>query len=148
MVHQRLRAVMSGPNGDAVMVDDRRNVMRMRTIHGEGHDTRLAGSGADQVQPLDSRQALMRVAQNLLLMRADRLHADRLHIVDGGAERDRLGDGGRSRLEANGRLGIGRFFDGDPVDHVAAAKERRHVGQNLGPSPQHADPVRTIQLVR
>ena len=74
---------------------------RMRTIHGEGHDTRLAGSGADQFS-LDSRQALMRVAQQLGFMRADRLHADRLHIVDGGAERDRLGDGGRSASKRTG----------------------------------------------
>ena len=55
-----------------------------------------------------------------------RLAADLHHIVERGAEPDRLHDGRRAGLEAVRRLGVGDAVDGDRLDHLAAALVGRH----------------------
>ena len=36
----------------------------------------------------------------------------------------------------------------DPVDHVTAAHIGGHLGQNVCPAPQHANTIRSIELMR
>ena len=81
-------------------------------------------------------------------MRTDYIHPDRRHIVDCGAKGDGLGDCRRARLKTKRRLGKCRLLDRDTVDHVATAKEWRHLCQNFAASPEHPDPVRPVQFMR
>ena len=48
-VHKRLGAMMPGPDGHAIIVNNRRNIMWMRAVHGEGHNTGFPRCSADQL---------------------------------------------------------------------------------------------------
>ena len=90
----------------------------------------------------------MRVVQNALFMRPDRVHSDGVDIINCRTESDGLGNCRCAGLEAQRCLGKGSFLNGHPVDHVTATKERRHLCEDISPPPQHTDPVRSIQLMR
>ena len=72
-------------------------------------------------------------------MRAHAVHAERVEVVDRGAEPDRLGGRRGARLELVGQLVPGRVLALDARDHVAAAEERAHRAQELAPPVQQAD---------
>ena len=82
-----------------------------------------------------------------MLVGADGLHAERLHIVDRRAQADRLHEGRSPRLEAQGRIGIDRLFERHGLDHVAAALPRGHGRQPLRRAVEHADAGRPVELV-
>ena len=88
-----------------------------------------------------------RVAGQRLLVRADRVEADRGEVVDGGPEADRLGDRRGAGLELPGHV-VGReAVDVDVADHLATAEERRHRVEELGARPEAADPGGPEHLV-
>ena len=80
-------------------------------------------------------------------MGGDVVEADACHVVQRGAEADGLDDGRGSGLEAVRRLGVGDVFQGDFVDHLAAALIGRHAVQMLGLAIEHADAGGAIGLV-
>ena len=89
----------------------------------------------------------MRVFDQRALVRADARLADRIDVVDRGAEPDRLHDRRRAGLEAVRRLAIGDAVLEHFADHLAAAVERRHGGEQIVFAVQHADAGRAIKLV-
>ena len=75
-------------------------------------------------------------------------HAERGHVVDRGAEADRLGDRLRAGLELPRDVVGGEAVEAHVADHLAAAEERRHLLEQLLAGPQRADPARAAHLVR
>ena len=68
-------------------------------------------------------------------------------VVDRRPEADRAADVGGAGLKLVRQVGVRRPLERDRADHVAAALVRRHLLQELTPSPQHADAGRAKQLV-
>src|SRR3954452_12844065 len=143
------RAVVTDTDRDALFVEDLAHVVRVDVAEREG-DRRapvLGRGGADDPEAGDLRQALDRVLGERVLVGEDLVHADRLEIVDGRAQTDRLRDRRGARLELVRRRGVRRRVHRHGLDHLAAAQERRQVLQELLAAPQHADAGRAAHLV-
>src|SRR5580658_4788108 len=113
----------AGAHRDAGAVDDGRDIVRMRALHLEGNDRALVARLADDAQRVDLAQPLMRVGDEPVLVRLDARLANRLDVVDGGAEADRLHDRRGPGLEPVRRLAVGYAILMDLADHLAAAVE-------------------------
>src|SRR2546425_8928097 len=124
--HQRLGAVVAGPNTDAVAVQDRRQVVRMNVAVRERHDAGTVVARSIDRDALDLRQALDRQAGQLLLVRGDVVHSQLLEIGDGGAKPDGGFDVRRSSFELVRNLVPRRAVVPHPLDHFAAAVVGRH----------------------
>ena len=146
-VHQRLGAVMAGAHRDALAIQQRRHVVRMRPIQRERHHAAAILRPAQDVHALDRVEPRQRVIDQRCLMRGDRVVADRLHVIDRRLQSDAFQDRRRARLELVRHLGPGGTLVRHRRDHLAAAEERRHRVEQLATSPQHADARRAIQLV-
>ena len=85
-----------------------------------------------------ARQDLERVRDELALVLADGVHAERHQVLGGDAEPDRVADGRRARLELPGDLVELAAPQVDLADHLAAGEERRHRLEQLAPRPQRA----------
>ena len=99
---------------------------------------RKAGHGAQPVE---------RVVEQVVLVGRDVGHADRLDIVDRGAEPDRVGDVAGAGLELLRRLLVDALLEGDVLDHVAAALPRRHRLELARLAVERADAGRPEHLV-
>ncbi len=80
------------------------------------------------------------VLGEVVLVVADGLHAKVVEVVDGGAERDPLGDGRGACLELPREFVPRGVGEGDVADHLPAEQERVEVLQNLALPVQAADP--------
>src|SRR5689334_708601 len=98
----RTSAVMTGAHGDALLVEQLRDVVRMNALERKGDRGATVDGGGrpDDAQVRDRLQTLERVGGERLLVLADLGHAERGHPVDGRAERDGLRDHRRAGLEA------------------------------------------------
>src|SRR6202035_1504666 len=105
------------PHRDADPVDDGRDVMRIRAFQLEGHDGALLARMAENAKRVDLAEPFMRVVHEAALVAPDTRLADRLDIVDSGAEPDRLDDRGRAGLEAMRRLAVGDAILRHLADH-------------------------------
>src|SRR5919205_1038206 len=107
VLHDGLRAVVAGADGDALLVEDGAHVVRVHLVDDEGQHARLLARGADDAHALDRRELLGRVTEQLLLVRVRGLAVDAVEVVNRGAEADGRGDGRRARLElvGDGRVG-------------------------------------------
>src|SRR3979409_2190915 len=137
----------AGPHRDAGPVDDGRDVVRMRALQLEGHDGALLARMAENAERVDLAQPFMRIAHEAALVAPDARLADRLDIVDGGAEPDRLDDRWRAGLEAMRRLAVGDAILRHLADHLAPAIKGRHGGQMPMLAVEHADAGRSVELV-
>ena len=88
-----------------------------------------------------------RVARDPALVVVGGLHPDLVDPAQRRGEADRLRDRRGAGLEAGGRIGVGRPLRGHLADHRATAEERRHLGEQLQPPPERADPGRPVGLV-
>src|SRR5215217_51367 len=80
------RAVVPDADGDAVVVEDLADVVRVDAVDGEG-DGAASGDGvgrADHGDAGDLGELLQRVAGERLLVRLHLVHAERLEVLDGG----------------------------------------------------------------
>ena len=137
----------AGTHRDAGAVDDGRDIVRMGALDLEGDDRPLVLGRAENAQRVDLAQALMGILDQRGLVRPDARLADRVDIVDGGAEPDRLHDRRRAGLEPVRRLAIGDAVLEHLADHLAAAVERRHGAEMLMLAVEHADAGRPVELV-
>ncbi len=69
-------------------------------------------------------------------------------IVDGGAERDDVGDVRRAGLELVGQVGVRARLVGHALDHLTAAEERVHGLEKVALAVEDADAGRAEHLVR
>src|SRR5690349_24130033 len=79
-----------GPHRHAGTIDDGRNVVRMGALELEGGDRALVARMTEDAQRVDLAQPVMRIGDQVALVRLDAGLADRLDVVEGGAEADRL----------------------------------------------------------
>src|ERR1700722_2083629 len=89
---QRPRAVVAGPHGDAQLVEDLADVVRVDLRDLEGHRP-AAVDGAARAQDPDAgdgRQGLQRVRGERLLVRDDAGHAQAVQVVAGRGQADGL----------------------------------------------------------
>ena len=97
---ERLRAVVTRPDRNAVLVQERGEVGGVHGLVVEGAKRRacvaLGRVWAVQAQARHLRQPRVQVGTELVLVCLDRVHAERGEVVDRGAESDRLRDGGRT----------------------------------------------------
>src|SRR3954467_13011970 len=128
---QRHYAMGAGTNRNAGAVDDGGDVVRMRALHLERHDWTLVLRRAENPDRIDLAQPLVGVGRNGGLVGANARLADRIDVVDGGAETDRLDDRRRAGLEAVRRLAIGDAVLEHVADHLASAVKRRHRGEQI-----------------
>src|SRR5205085_8840067 len=119
-VHQRLGAMVACAHRHTRTVDDGGDVVRVQPIDAEGDDGALVLGGAMDLEPIELAQAGVRIVPQLGLVTGDALAADLQHVVEGGAEADRLHDRRRAGFELVWRYVI---VDGVLVhapDHLAA----------------------------
>src|SRR5882757_6305297 len=121
----------AGTHRDAGAVDDGRDIVRVRVLELERNDRTLLLGGADDAQRVDLAQPVVRIGDDLVLVRADARLADRLDVIERGAEPDRLHDRRRAGLELMRRIAISNAILEYLADHLAAAVERRHRGEVL-----------------
>ena len=88
--------------------------------------------------PRQGAQPVEDARGQLDLLPAERRPVERGEPGGGGTHADHRADRGRAGLEAVRRRGVGRALDLDPPDHLAAAQERRQLGQQLLAAPQGA----------
>ena len=88
-----------------------------------------------------------RVADEVDLVDADGVHADRRQVVRRDAEPDRVADGRRARLELPGDVVEVAPPEVDLADHLATGQERRHRLEQLAPRPERAGAHRRQHLV-
>jgi hypothetical protein len=143
--------VVAGADADGVLVHDLGEVVGVDVVDGQRQHAaalgrlRRAVDGEPVADPLgEGPQGVGREAD---LVGPHRLHADAVEVVDGGVEADGLDDRRGAGLEP-GRRGVGReAVEVDGEDHPAAAQERGHGLEQLGPGPQHADAAGADHLV-
>src|SRR6267143_6572165 len=124
--HQGLRAVVAGPNTDAVAVQDRRQVVGVNVTVRERHDAGSVVARSIDRDALDLRQALDSQAGELLLVRGDLVQSQLLEIGDGGAEPDGGLHVRSPAFELVGDLVPSGMVIPNPLDHLAAAVVGRH----------------------
>ena len=139
--------MVSRPNRNALLIQDRADIMRMDTLDDKGEYRRLVRGGPDQSNRGNRRQRLCGIVQQFTFVSGDRVHSDGQQVVDGGAESDASGDVGRPRLELEGKIIVGRPLKGNRQDHLPATLIGRHGIQEIVFAVQHADTGRTQHLM-
>ena len=100
---------------------------------------RCSGGGAEDVEAVDFAESFVGVAGEFVFVAGDFVEADRVEVIDRGAERDGGGDRRRAGFEFGRQLGGREAVGPDAVDHAAAAEERRHRVEQFFAAVEHAD---------
>ena len=127
---QRLRAVMTGADGNAFAVEDSRNIMRMHVLHIEGDDAGLVVTAAVTAIQLDIRKyAELRkcVVHQFPFNGFDRIKANVFKIVNRRRKPCCTANILRAGLKLGGKFSKGGILLFNVFDHVAAQEERGHL---------------------
>mmetsp|Transcript_9977 Transcript_9977/g.21175 ORF Transcript_9977/g.21175 Transcript_9977/m.21175 type:complete len:443 (+) Transcript_9977:317-1645(+) len=148
---QRLSAVVSRADGDAVLIEEGGQVGGVDALVVERTERGAVAAGGG-VGPVDAdarhfAQPAVEVRAKLLLVALDLFHAEGREVVDRRAQPHRLCDRRRACLEAAGRRRVGGAFEEDVRDHLAAALPRRHLLQQLEAAVEKADARGAAHLV-
>ncbi len=136
-----------GPHGNAIAVENCRNIVRMGVFEHEGEYPALARSCPDHAQGIDPGKLLAGISGNLMLMGRNRITPQSLDIIDGRTQPDGLHDRWRAGLETVRRRVVGHGIHRNLFDHFPAAEERLHLGQQIILAVKHAHPGRPVKLV-
>src|SRR6201988_2947587 len=118
--HQRLRAVMTRANTDAVAVENRREIVRMHVAVREWNHSGAMLARAVHIHAFDLRKPFDRGLRQLLLMGRHVLLPECLEIGDGSGEPDGRLDVGCAPFELVGDAVPARAVIPDPFDHLPA----------------------------
>src|SRR5262249_37706248 len=134
--------MMSGPDGDALGVEQRGDVMRVQALDGECHHGPAVDGHRRTVHsyPGDSSESLERLAGERPLVLADSFHAELLQVFDRRGQPYRLGDRRCARLEPPGEVVPLGAIDPDLLDHLAAAAAGLQTIKYRPPAVHDADP--------
>ena len=146
-LHHGHGTVVSGPNGDAVPVQNGAEIVRMHALDHERDQARLVRRRADDAQSLDRRERVRRVLEELLLVRVDGVAVERLHEVHGRAEPDDARDVRRAGLELVRQRVVHGLAEAHREDHVAPALPGRHALEQRLSAVEHAHARRSEHLV-
>ena len=145
-VHQRLGAMVAGADRDPRIVQYGGGVVGMHPIDVETDDSGAVG-GAVKRYAGDRRQGVAAFGNQRGLVRMDHIEAEAFDPADRCVKPDRADDMRSPGFEPRRRVEEGRSFERDSVDHRPAALPWRHLGEQLGASPQAADAGRAVKLV-
>ena len=146
-LHQRLGAMVAGADRDARIVQYGGDVVRMHPVDVEADDPG-AVLGAVQGHAADARAArrgIRATSAASCAWIASRPMSSTQSIAAWSPIAPTM-----CGVPASNRAGgssIGRFGEGDAVDHRPAALPRRHRREQLGAAPQAADAGRAVELV-
>ena len=145
---QRLGAVVTGPDGDPIPVEDLGHIMGMDAFERKGrHPTLGLCTGAKQLHTRDFFQALKRIFRDLMLMRGNGIHTQGGKIIHGRPKSYCLGDRRCACFKLMRQSIRPEGAQLDFLDHVPAAHEGRHGLQKLHFPIQRADTGRSAHLV-
>ena len=146
-IHQRLGAVVSGPDGDAFLIDDRADVMGMDSFEDERDKGRLLRRRSNQSKSIEFDQPPGGMIQKFSLVGGDSVQADLFDIVDGVAQAHGPGDVGRSFFDLIGERIVFSLLESHVANHLASALVRRHRIEEFLATVKNADPHGTVDLV-
>src|SRR5437868_790305 len=95
--------MVAGSNGDAMLIQDRADVVGMNSIYDKRNDAGLLPRIADHAYTRNRRDHASRVLEQVSLVFASCFHADTFEVIDRGAEADAARNVGGSRLELVGQ---------------------------------------------
>ena len=139
--------MMSRADCNTLMVKEYAHIVGMGVAHEERDDPRFVRRLADKAHPVDSRQLLRGVCQQLLLVGSNVCQPDAPDVFDGLAQPDDIAHRRGARLEFVGQLVVGRLLEGDVLDHLTTPLIRLHLVEPLRFAVHHADTHRGVHLV-
>src|ERR1044072_475133 len=96
-LHDWLRAMMAGANGDALLIEDSANVVRMNIVDRERDHTQFFFRRADDAYAFNRQQPLRRVVQQVMLVSRGFLATDDVQIINRRAQTNLGSNRGRAR---------------------------------------------------
>src|SRR4029453_14071321 len=147
--HERHRAVMAGPDGDAFRVEQGRHVVRVQAVDGERDDGAPADTGwrAGDRHARNLRQPFMGLASQGALVLTDAIHPELLQIFDRRREPHGLGNRRGAGLEPPGQIVPLSVVDPDLLDHFTAAAAGLETIEHRPPAVHNSDAGRAEHLV-
>src|SRR5204863_509628 len=109
-LHHRLRAMVAGADGDALLVEYRADVVRMNALDSERQNARLVRGGADDLHAGNVCETRSRVFEKLVLISGRDFEIYRVYVIDRRAKADAGGDGRSSRFKLFGNGSEGSFL--------------------------------------
>ena len=146
---QRPRAVVTGPDRDAELVEHLADVVRVHALDLErdGAAAVLCRQRPEDAHAFDLAQRPERMRGQRLLVRGHVVHAELGQVVHRRAEAGGQRDRRDSRLELRGRREERGLLHPDDLDHRPAGEERRQRVQRRVLPVEHAEPERAEHLV-
>ena len=115
------------PHSDAFSIQDRRNIMCMRSpLQSEAENRPLILRCALQGQPIQTSQLRLRIIGERLFMRLNRLKPDIHHVIQRHAKSDGLHNARGASLKHHGRIIINHLVFMHFFNHIAAADKGTH----------------------
>ena len=139
--------MVSGANGDALLVQQGRDVVCMRAVHREGDDAALARGAALDADPVEALEPAGGVVQQGVLLTDQVCPVKGREVVKCSPEADGLHNGRRPGFEAHGGLAVGDTVLVHLVDHFAATAPGRKAVGPLARHVEHADARRPVEFV-
>src|SRR5207302_4228849 len=81
--HHRLGAVMTGANGDAFLIQNRADVVRVNVVNHEGQHAQLFTRGTDDAYAFDGGNTLGGIDEQLVFIRRRFFAADDAQVING-----------------------------------------------------------------
>ena len=143
-----LGAVMTGANGDAVLIEDGRDVVWVDTVQGEGDKPGpFLRPRAKDAHTFDLRHLFIGVGGQSVLLLPDPIEPHFAEVVHCGAQADAFGDGRGAGLKLVGDGVPAAAAHFDFADHVAAAHEGGHDFKQFALAIEDADTRGPAHLV-
>src|SRR5258708_18576255 len=137
-IPDRHGAVMPGPNGNAVLVENGPEVVRMHARDGEGNQACLVAGRAHDAQIRNLGQYRRRMIEQGVLVALRGVAIQVEQKIHRRAQSDASRDIGRARLELVGQGVVRGLGEGHGEDHLPAALPRRHALDQLFAAVQDA----------
>ncbi len=120
---------MSGSDGDAFLIQNRADVVRVNVVNHERQHAELFTRGADNAHAFDRGNLCRRIDEQLMFVGRGLFPADDAQIINGRAQANLGSDRGRARFKLVRQVGIDRLLERDALNHVAAALKGLHLFQ-------------------
>ena len=98
-LHHRLCTMMAGTDGDALLVEDRADVVRVNVLDRKRQNARFFAAVPMICDARDIGQTLGRIFEQVVFVRRGGFKIDRIYIIDRRSKPDAGGDRRRSGLE-------------------------------------------------
>ena len=115
---------MAAANTNPCRIQQRRQVVGMDALHGEGRQGAaiglLLGRRPEHLDAIDGPKPIKQQTGELLLVGMDAVEAQALEVIEGCAHANGLTNGGGPSLKLMGQLGPTAVVEVDVLDHFAA----------------------------